>query len=351
MKKSLHIILLTTSPAANKLLVETIEARGHRVTTINPARLYLYISEHPSGYDKLLLESDGDEPIRLHANSIDAVIPRLGSSVTWGSSCLRFLSENIGLYCYDSPWSHILAQDKSFTLQRLSSAGVRVPRTIICESLAHVSWAMGKLGTKIVIKTTHGSKGKTVAVVDNVKSASGIFEFLYNAGLKVILEEFIPCESTDYRVWVVGGKVAVSMKRTASDPDQWKANLSLGGTGSLVKLSDEDEALCIKAAESLGLGVCGVDLVKSSVSGLSYILEVNSNPGTLVVSATGHNVFEDVVKLVEDNCGASNNSQSMNQGNAKMKADLLFNPNLLGNIDHLIKVNNVLKEGIRYFGK
>jgi ribosomal protein S6--L-glutamate ligase len=347
--KKLHIILLTTSPASNKLLVETIEARGHRVTTIHPAKLYLYISEHPSGYDRLLLESDGDEPIRLHSNSIDAVVPRLGSSVTWGSSCLRFLTENLGLFCYDSAWSHILAQDKSFTLQRLSSAGVRVPRTLVCESLAHVRWAMKKLGNQIVIKTTHGSKGKTVAVVDNVKSASGIFEFLYNAGLKVILEEFIPCESTDYRVWVVGGKVSVAMKRSASDPDQWKANLSLGGKGELVKLSDDDEALCIKAAESLGFGVCGVDMVKSTVSGLSYIIEVNSNPGTLVVSATGHNVFEDVVKLVEENCGASNNSQSMNQGNAKIKADLLFNPNVLGNYDKLIKVNEVFKAGFKYF--
>lgn len=335
-QRKLNIGVLTTSEHANKKLLETIEARGHTYVILDPRKLYLYISEHPRGYDRFYIESDGDEPTRIHGNTIDALIPRFASNVNWGSSVLRFLTENIGIYCYNSAWSHIMAGDKSFTLQRLSSSGVKVPRTIVCESPAHVAWAVRKLGTPIICKTTHGSQGKTVAIVDSVTSANSVFEFLFNAGMKCILEEFIDCGSSDYRVWTVGSKVAVSMKRTATDKKQWKANISLGGTGEKVQLSVEDEAICIQAATCLGLGVAGVDLVKNSKTGMSYVIEVNSCPGTAVINFTGHNVFEDVVSFVEDNCPKQRSSDNKSTS-ATMRENLLFDKAIYNTIAYNMK--------------
>ncbi|NCA74870.1 MAG: RimK family alpha-L-glutamate ligase [Alphaproteobacteria bacterium] len=353
MSKKLNIGLLTTSPAANKKLIETIEARGHTCKILNPEKLYLYISEHQQGYDRFYIETEGAEPERIHAKNIDAVIPRLGASVTWGSAVLRFLTENLGIYCYNSAWGHIMAGDKGFTLQRLSSAGIRVPRTIICESPAHVAWAVEKLGMPIIIKTTHGSKGKTVGIVDSARSANSMFEFCFNAGLKCLLEEYIDSGSTDYRVWVVGDRVAVTMKRTAANKNEFKANVSLGGRGEKAQLSEEDEQLCIKAAQCLGLGVAGVDLMKHKDTGQSYVIEANSNPGTKVIEYTGHNVFEDVVKLVEDNCKKAGSNET--SASISARHDLLMSVNLMSNIDQLLRNNEQMKtaliENLKVLGK
>ena len=294
--------ILTYSPKENEGLSVTAKKRGHEVTFIDPGKVLMYISEHEKGYDRFYYGDEGDEPDRITAKSLDCVINRIGSNTEYAASVLRFMTENLGVYCPNNAWGLILAANKAWTLQRLSSCGIKVPRTIVGESPVYIEWIVNKIGSlPIVIKTNHGSKGKTVAIVDTKRSANSMFEFVYNSGLKVLIEEYIESDSSDYRVWVVGDRVAVAMKRTSMDKNDFKANISRGAKGEKVELSQEDQDLCVKAAHSIGLRVAGVDLMKSKVTGKSYIIEINSNPGIKIINITGHNVFEDVIKYCEEN--------------------------------------------------
>lgn len=317
----MKIAILTSSPEANKKLVDTAVARGHECRIIDPRKTYQYVSEYEAGFDRLYYGSEGDEPERITAKSIDCVINRIGSNTEYAAAVLRFMNENLGIYCPNNPWGIIYAANKSWTLQRLSSAKIKVPRTLIAESPAHVKWIVDKIGSlPLIIKTNRGSKGKTVSIIDTKRSANSMFEFCVNAGLKVLIEEYIESEASDYRVWVVGDRVAVTMKRTAVDKDDFRANVSRGAKGEKVELSKEDQELAIKAAHCIGLNIAGVDILKSKKTGISYVIEVNSNPGTMVIELTGHNVFEDVIKYCEDNYKKGN----INGINASLSDSILL---------------------------
>jgi ribosomal protein S6--L-glutamate ligase len=340
----MKIVCLTTSPIENEKLEEASLRMGHTFRFIDPNKVYQYISEFERGYDRFYYGSDGEEPERIHAGTIDCVIPRIGANVGWASSILRFLVENIGAYCPNNFYGQMFANNKAFTLQRLSSSGIKVPRTIVAESPAHVKWAVEKLGIPIVIKTIHGSEGIGVAICDTKESANSMFEFCFNTGLKVLLEEFIEAGGIDYRVWVVGDKVAVTMKRTAQEKGQFKANISRGGKGEKVELSKEDQELCIKAAHSIGLGVAGVDLMKDK-TGKSYIIEINSNPGIKIIDICNYNPFIDIVEYCEQNY-----KSKRSPGNGKDSArvsDLLIDGTFMSGLNELMRQNDILKEHIR----
>lgn len=294
--------ILTCSPKENEGLSVTAKKRGHEVIFINPGKVLMYISEHEKGYDRFYYGDEGDEPDRITASSLDCVINRIGSNTEYAASVLRFMTENMGIYCPNNAWGVILAANKAWTLQRLSSVGIKVPRTIVAESPIHIKWIVDKIGSlPIVVKTLTGSKGRTVAIVDTKRSANSMFEFVYNSGLKVLIEEYIESDATDYRVWVVGDRVAVAMKRTSTDKNDFKANISRGGTGIKVELSQEDQDLCIKAAHSIGLRIAAVDLLKSKATGKSYIIELNGNGGFRVVDICKYNLYEDIIKYCEEN--------------------------------------------------
>lgn len=305
----MKIAILTSSPVENQKLVDTAINRGHECRIIDPRKTYQFVSEHEAGFDRLYYGTDGNEPERITAKSLDCVINRIGSNTEYSAAVLRFMTENLGIYCPNNPWGIIYAANKSWTLQRLSHAGIKVPRTIIAESPAHVKWIVDKIGSlPVIIKTNHGSKGKTVSIIDTKRSANSMFEFCVNTGLKVLIEEYIESDSSDYRVWVVGDKVAVTMKRTAVDKDDFRANVSRGAKGEKVELSKEDQELCIKAAHCIGLNIAGVDLLKSKKTGISYVIEINANPGTKVIDLTGVNVFDHVLEYCEANYKKGNSA-------------------------------------------
>lgn len=291
----------------NDLLIKTIKERGHTPILLNPKKCYQYISENDRGVDRLYYGETGEEPRRIQPGMIDAIIPRIGSNVEYSAALLRFITENLGVYCPVNPWGMVYASNKSWTLQRLSNAGIRIPRTIVAESPAHVKWCIEKVGSlPVIMKTNQGSLGKTVAIIETKKTANSVLEFALNSNLKVLIEEYIEGGASDYRVWVVDGEVVVAMKRSSTNKDDFKANISRGGKGEKVTLDKSDEALCIKAAKALGLGIAGVDLMKSEKTGKSYIIEVNANPGTKVIGITGVNVWEKVVDMLEKNYKTEN---------------------------------------------
>ena len=172
-----------------------------------------------------------------------------------------------------------------------------------------------------------------------------MFEFCFNSGLKVILEEFIDAGGIDYRVWVCGNKVSAIMKRTSQDKTDFRANISRGGKGEKAELSKEDQELCIRAAHAIGLQVAGVDLMKDVKTGTSYIIEVNGNPGTRIIELTGVNPFEDIVQLCEDNYKKGNN-RAPKGASATLINDLLIEGNFWSGINDLMTSNEILKNSI-----
>ncbi len=346
----MKIACLTTSPAENSKLEEVAKRRGHDFRFINPTKTLQYISEHERGLDRFYIAGEDHEPVRIYSKDIDVVIPRLGSGVEYGSSVLRFMVENLGAWCPNNPWGHVFASNKAYTLQKLSSVGVKVPKTIITESPQHVAWIVDKIKLPVIVKTWNGSKGKTVGICDSKRSANSLFAFAYNAGLRILLEEYVESGGTDYRVWVVGDKVAVAMKRSSVDKNDFRANISQGGKGEKVQLTKEDEQLCIRAAHSIGLNIAGVDLMKDSATGQSYIIEINSNPGIKIIDITGHNPFEDIVEYCEQfykkgSAGGIVGMQGM------FTSDLLLSTTFFEGLAGVMKENKILSDFFRSAAK
>jgi ribosomal protein S6--L-glutamate ligase len=330
----MKIICLTHSPLENAKLAEAAKQRGHEIRFVNPAKTLQYISENEKGLDRFYLVTDEVKPERIFSRDVDVVIPRIGSGVEYGSSILRFMVENLNCYSPNNPWGHVFASNKAYTLQKLSSVGIKVPRTIITESPQHVAWIVDQIKLPIIVKTWNGSKGRTVGICDSKRSANSLFAFAIHAGLKILLEQYIETGGTDYRVWVVGNKVSVAMKRTSGDTKDFRANISQGGKGEKVELSKEDQDLCIKAAHSIGLNVAGVDLMKAE-DGTSYIIEINSNPGVKVIDITGVNPFIDIIQFCEDNYKKS--ESGVQARNSITKTEMLLDENFFENLEEAIR--------------
>lgn len=334
----MKIICLTHSPKENEKLKEAAIQRGHELRFVNPAKCMQYISEHERGLDRFYLVTDEKDPERIFAKDVDCVIPRIGSGVEYGASILRFMVENLGAYCPNNPWGHVFAANKAYTLQKLSSVGIKVPRTIITEDPSHVAWIVDQIKLPVIVKTWNGSKGKTVGICDSQRSANSLFSFAIHAGLKILLEQYIETGGTDFRVWVVGEKVSVAMKRTSADAKDFRANISQGGKGEKVELSKEDQELCIKAAHSIGLNVAGVDMMKDE-NGTSYIIEINSNPGVKIIDITGVNPFIDIIQFCEENY-----KKRPSGVQASVKTEMLLDDDFLENIELAVKQKSNLHD-------
>jgi ribosomal protein S6--L-glutamate ligase len=295
------------SSSSNLMLKQTAERMGHSVTVLNPLKCYMVISPNVKGFDALFHGDMGDKPERIKRDDFDVVINRIGGHVDHAVNVLTFMKENLGVKTVVTPGGILTASDKGKTLQKLSVAGVRVPKTVLCERPVHVDWIVKQLGTdQLIIKTLRGSQGKTVAICDSKVSANSVLGFVYNAGLHVLIEEFIEAGATDYRVWVIGGKVVNVMKRSATKKGEFKANLSTGGIGEPATLSKEDEEIAIKAAAAIGLeGMAAVDLMKDTKEGRTYCIEVNSNGGEGIIEATGINHYENLIAYCEEVTGKS----------------------------------------------
>lgn len=326
----MKIICLTHSPKENEKLREAAEKKGHNIRFVNPAKTLQYISEHEKGLDRFYLVTDEKVPERIFAKDVDCVIPRIGSGVEYGASILRFIVENLGAYCPNNPWGHVFASNKAYTLQKLSSVGIKVPRTIITESPDNVQWIVEQIGLPVIVKTWNGSKGRTVGICDSKRSANSLFQFMHYAGLKILLEQYIETGGTDYRVWVCGDKVSVAMKRTSGDAKDFRANISQGGKGEKVELSQDDQNLCIKAAHSIGLNCAGVDMMKAE-DGTSYIIEINSNPGVKIIDITGVNPFENIIEFCEENY------KKKPSGVQAISNEMLLDANFFLNVENAIK--------------
>ena len=272
-------------------LVEAGRERGHVVRVLDPLRCYVRIGQ-------------GVAAIRYQGKAlrdIDAVIPRIGTHSTfYGTAVLRQL-EMMGVYTPNPSDAVLRARDKLRSLQILASHGLDMPVTVFGDNPDDTGDVLGLLGEPPhVIKLNEGSQGTGVVLAEKRSAAQSVIEAFRGLYANFLVQEFIgEAQGSDLRCFVVGGKVVAAMQRNAS-PGEFRANLHRGGSAEKATLSAAEKRIAVRAAAVLGLGIAGVDLLRSSRGPL--LLEVNASPGLEgIEAATGVDVAGLIVQLLQTN--------------------------------------------------
>ena len=273
----------------HRRLKEAAEARGHQLDIINTLRCYINIaSRRPEVY------YNGEK-----LEGYDAVIPRIGASVTfYGMAVLRQF-EKQGVFPVNESVGIGRSRDKLRSMQLLAGDGIGLPVTTFAHDPRQTDEVL-KLagGAPVVIKLLEGTKGIGVVLADTDRSAKSVVEAFRGAGVNILLQEFIKeAGGTDIRAIVVGGKVVAAMKRTGAE-GEFRSNLHRGGTASPARLSAAERDIAREAAKVLGLQVAGVDLLQTQDG--PKVLEVNSSPGLKgIEAATGKYIAGLVIEHLE----------------------------------------------------
>ncbi len=231
----------------------------------------------------------------------DAVLPRIGSSITFYGTAIVRQYEMMGCFSTVSSTALVRSRDKLNSLQRLTRSGVDMPKTVFTNFGDHTDEICAMVGgPPVVIKVLEGTQGIGVNLAETLEQADAIIDAHNDLRTRVIIQEFIKeAGGADLRAFVVGDKVVGAMKRQAQE-GEFRSNLHRGGSAKKIDLTADEEKTAIDAAKSLGLGVCGVDILQSSRGPL--VLEVNSSPGLEgIESATGHNIAREIINYIEAN--------------------------------------------------
>lgn len=282
---------------STKRLVEEAERRGHDVEVIKYKNCYLSLDDkHPDVYYK------GKKLAKY-----DAIIPRISNSMTrYGCAVVRQF-EMQGVWTSANSISITRARDKLRAAQILAKYDVDTPKTLVSRNTADIDDLIEQIGLPVIIKLATGTHGNGVVLADTKKAAKSALQafYLYNEdGTNILLQEYIKeSAGIDIRAFVVGSKVVASMQRQSLD-DDFRSNLHKGGSGTPIKLTDQEKRIALKAAKAMGLHVCGVDLMRSERGPL--VLEVNASPGFGIEHITGRDVASKIIEYVEHNAHRRN---------------------------------------------
>ena len=289
----MKIAMLARNPNlySHKRLKEAAEQRGHQLDIINTLQCYMNIaSRRPEVY------YNGEK-----LEGYDAVIPRIGASVTfYGMAVLRQF-EMQGVYPLNESVGIGRSRDKLRSMQLLARDGIGLPVTTFAHDPKQTDEVLRLAGgAPVVIKLLEGTQGIGVVLADTNRSAKSVVEAFRGAGVNILLQEFIKeAGGTDIRAIVVGGKVVAAMKRTGAAGD-FRSNLHRGGSAEVIKLSPEERSTAIRSAKAMGLNVCGVDMLRSNHG--PVVMEVNSSPGLEgVENATGLDIAGMIIEYLEKN--------------------------------------------------
>jgi ribosomal protein S6--L-glutamate ligase len=279
---------------SHKRLVEAAEQRGHEIDVINTLRCYMNIaSRRPEIY------YNGKK-----LEGYDAVIPRIGASVTfYGTAVLRQF-EMMGTYPLNESVAIGRSRDKLRSMQLLARDGIGLPVTTFAHDPKQTEEVLALAGgAPLVIKLLEGTQGLGVVLADSDRSAKSVIEAFRATNTNILVQEFIKeAGGTDIRAIVVGGRVIAAMKRSGADGD-FRSNLHRGGSATVVKLSPEERSTAIRAAKAMGLNACGVDMLRANHG--PVVMEVNSSPGLEgVENATGLDIAGKMIEFLEKNAKA-----------------------------------------------
>ena len=274
---------------STRRLIEAAQLRGHSVSVVDPLRCYMRISPGLAEihYRGRVLEG------------FDAIIPRIGASIIFYGMAVVRQFESMGVYTVNGSDAIGRARDKLRSMQLLSQQGIGMPTTVYADSPDDTEDLVAMLGEPPhVLKLVEGTQGQGVVLAETESASISLAEAFRGVKAHFLMQEFIrEAKGADLRAFVVGGKVVATMMRQARE-GEFRSNLHRGGSALRVKLSREEHQTAIRAAATMGLGVAGVDLLRSDRGPL--VLEVNSSPGLEgIEAASGVDVAGAVIEHIE----------------------------------------------------
>lgn len=290
----MRIAILSRGPKlySTRRLKEAAEAKGHEAKVLNTLSFSIEV-EH--GSPRLYYR-------HKRLSSYDAVVPRIGASVTFFGTAVIRQFEQMGVFCVNPSHAISVSRDKLRALQVLSRhRTIGIPKTVFVKHTSEILPAIERLGgTPVVIKLLEGTQGIGVILADSVKVAEAIIETLSGpAKMNVLVQKFVKeSRGVDIRAFVVGNRVVAAMRRVAQG-DEFRSNVHRGGSAEVVELDEAYATAAVHAAQIMGLRVAGVDMLVGKNG--PVLMEVNSSPGLEgIEGATGVDVAGEVISLIEE---------------------------------------------------
>lgn len=289
----MNIVILSRNSGlySTARLIEEGEKRGHKMEVIDPLKCDIIIErEKPTIYYK-----------DRYLDYVDAVIPRIGASITFYGCAVVRQFEMMNVFAIATSDAILRSRDKLRSLQRLSKAGIGMPKTVFTNYSRDVEEVIEHVGgVPVIIKLLEGTQGLGVVLAETKNAAESVLEAFNGLEARVIVQEFIKeAKGADIRALIVDGQVVGAMKRQGKE-GEFRSNLHRGGTAEVITLNEQELALAMSAAKVLKLPVCGVDMLQSARGPL--LLEVNSTPGLEgIEGATGKNIAKNIITYIEKN--------------------------------------------------
>jgi ribosomal protein S6--L-glutamate ligase len=289
----MKIALLSRNPKlySTRRLTEAAGDRGHSIEVIDVLRAYMNIASH-----KPTIHYKG-APLE----GFDAVIPRIGASVTfYGAAVLRQF-EMMGVYPLNESVAITRSRDKLRSLQLLSRKGIGLPVTGFASKPDDIQDMIKMVGgAPLVVKLLEGTQGIGVVLAETQKAAESVIEGFMGVKANILVQEYIKeSGGADIRCLVIGGKVVAAMQRKAA-AGEFRSNLHRGGTSSIIRITPEERSTAVRAARIMGLNVAGVDLLRSNHG--PVVMEVNSSPGLEgIEQSSGKDIAGLIIEYIENN--------------------------------------------------
>jgi ribosomal protein S6--L-glutamate ligase len=277
---------------STRRIAEEAEKLGHYVELIDHTKCSVKLGD---GKPKIFL---GEEDV---TNEFDAIIPRIGTKVTRHGAAIVKQFEMNGVFSTARSLSITRARNKVRTLQIMARKGIPIPETLFSINPDNIGEQIRLLGgAPVIIKIQEGTQGMGVILAESKKSAKSIIDTFYKMDTSILLQRYVEeANGEDIRIIVVGNKVVASMKRS-SEVGEFRSNVHRGGNTEEVEITQREKFIALNATKYLGLGVSGVDLMRSNKG--PVLLEVNASPGLKgIEGATGVNVAKHIIQFVEKN--------------------------------------------------
>ncbi|NLW04690.1 MAG: 30S ribosomal protein S6--L-glutamate ligase [Pseudomonadaceae bacterium] len=295
----MHLAILSRNANlySTRRLVAAAEQQGHTVRIVDTLRCYMNVTT-----SKPSIHYRGEE-----LEEFDAVIPRIGASVTfYGTAVLRQF-EMMGVYTLNESVAITRSRDKLRSLQLLSRKGIGLPITGFAHSPDDIPDLIRMVGgAPLVIKLLEGTQGIGVVLAETEKAAESVIQAFMGLKANIMVQQYIQeAGGADIRCFVIGDKIVAAMKRQA-EPGEFRSNLHRGGSAELIKITPQERATATRAAKAMGLNVCGVDLLRSNNG--PVVMEVNSSPGLEgIEAATGKDIAGLIIEYITRHAGPNKN--------------------------------------------
>lgn len=289
---NIGLLSVSMNVYSTKRILEEAEDLGHFIEQIDHTKCVVKLG---TGKPQIFYYGENI------TNAYDAVIPRIGSKVTRHGAAIVKQFEMNGIFSTARSLSITRARNKVRTLQIMSRKGIPIPETLFAINPDNIKEQIEILGgVPVIIKLQESTQGLGVILAETKKSAKSIIDTFYKMDTSILIQEFIEeSNGEDIRIFVVGNKIVASMKRS-SEVGEFRSNVHQGGSTAAIKPSSKEQFIALNAVKHLGLGVAGVDLIRSKKGPL--LIEVNASPGLQgIEAATGVNIAKEIILFVEKN--------------------------------------------------